>query len=208
MKKEGKKIIDISLTIKPGMMVYPGNPEIEFDNASSQTSELTKMTLGSHTGTHLDAPRHSKVSDAGIDLWPVETFICPARVIDATNETEYVSQETVVNADPKSGERLLFKTKNSKLGYAKWRSDYIYLHGDAAEELARREIALFGLDWISVKQKGGSDNRCHTALLEKQIPILEGLDLSSVEPGEYELIFLPLKLGSLDGGIGRAILRK
>ena len=208
MNLENKKIIDISLPIKPGMVVYPGNPEIEFSDCSSSTSELTKITLGSHTGTHIDAPRHSKVSAAGINTWPLSRFIGPVRVIDATNDTEFISVKTVAAAAPQSDERLLFKTQNSIRGFESWRSDYVYLSGEAAEILAKSEIGLFGLDWISVKQQGNPDNRSHTELLGKNIPILEGLDLSNVEPGEYDLIFLPLSFGNLDGGIGRAVLIK
>lgn len=200
------KIIDISLPIKPGMIVYPGNPEVIFASANSATSELTKITLGSHTGTHIDAPRHSKVSIAGIDSYPLDTFIGPCRVIDATRETETVSKQTIIDSDIKLGERVLFKTNNSLIGFDNWRPDYIYLSGEAAEELAKRKIKLFGLDWISVKQQGNPDNRAHTALLSQNIPILEGLDLSMVDPGDYELLFLPLKLGDVDGGMGRAVL--
>ncbi len=202
------KIIDISLPIKPRMMVYPGNPEVVFEPANSPTSELTKLSFGSHTGTHIDAPRHSKVSDAGIDSYELETFIGACRVIDATHESESISLKTITNNEIHSGERLLFKTQNSVIGFNAWRDDYIYLSGEAAEELARLDIKLFGLDWISVKQRGNPDNRAHTELLSKNIPILEGLDLSKVEPGEYELIFLPLSLADLDGALGRAILRK
>ena len=206
MNFKNKTIIDISLPIKPGMMVYPGNPAIEFNEASSSSSELTKITLGSHTGTHLDAPRHSKVSGEGIDTWELNRFIGPCRVIDVTHENEFISADTVKSIDPQPGQRLLFKTKNSLQGFDSWRSDYIYLDGDAAELLSQADIGLFGIDWISVKQQGNPDNRAHTSLLSKHIPILEGLDLSAVEPGEYDVIFLPLNLGSLDGGIGRAVL--
>lgn len=201
-------IIDISLPINPNLMVYPGNPIVEFSDASSTTSDLTKLSLGSHTGTHIDAPRHSKVSDAGVDTYALEAFIGTARVIDATHESEYISVKTIEESEIKEGERVLFKTQNSIRGFQSWRSDYIYLHGDTAELLAKKKIKLFGLDWISVKQQGNPDNRAHTGLLENNIPIIEGLDLSMVFPGEYQLIFLPLNLGNLDGAPGRAVLIK
>ena len=189
-------------------MVYPGNPQVIFSNASSSSSELTHLSLGSHTGTHVDAPKHSKVSADGVDSYSLESFIGPCRIIDATGETEFISTELVLKIKPQAGERLLFKTKNSLRGFDSWRSDYIYLSGNAAVELAKYDIELFGLDWISVKQQGNNDNRSHTELLAKNIPILEGLDLSQVKPGEYELIFLPLSLGNLDGALERAVLIK
>lgn len=201
-----KTIIDISIKIVPGMIIYPGNPQVIFSESNSETSELTKIEFGSHTATHIDAPRHSKVSNDGINIFPLDSFIGPVRVIDATHESEKITLETVRGIDAQKSERLLFKTKNSELGFDKWRDDYVYLDGDAASFLASCDISLFGLDWISVKQKGNPDNRAHTELLQKNIPILEGLDLSNVKPGIYELIFLPLRLEDLDGAPGRAIL--
>ena len=202
------EIIDISLEITPSLMVYPGNPLVEMTDSSSSTSELTKITFGSHTETHIDAPRHSKVSSKGIDTFPLDNFIGRVRVIDATHESEFISVDTVRNTKIQTGEKLLFKTQNSVKGFDAWRSDYIYLDGNAAEILADYDLKLFGIDWISVKQQGNPDNRAHTALLEKNIPILKGLDLSLVDPGEYNLIFLPLKLNGLDGAPGRAVLLK
>jgi arylformamidase len=106
----------------------------------------------------------------------------------------------------RKGERILVKTRNSAVGFDRFRNDYVYLAGNAAAYLATKDISLFGIDYISVKQRGGKDNRAHTALLEKGIVILEGLDLSNVLPGRYNLIALPLGFTGLDGAPARAVL--
>jgi arylformamidase len=98
------------------------------------------------------------------------------------------------------------KTSNSLRGYDRFYADYVWLDGDAAIFLAGKGIALFGIDYLSVKQKGGADNRPHTALLDKDIVIFEGLDLSAVEPGRYFFAGLPLRLVGLDGAPARAVL--
>ena len=100
------------------------------------------------------------------------------------------------------------KTQNSLRGFSEFREDSIYLDGDAAEYLAERGIILFGIDWLSVKKRGGGDARPHTSLLSVNIVIFEGLDLSGVEQGEYQFIGLPLKFTALDGAPSRAVLYK
>jgi len=206
MEIKNKKIIDISLNITEDLIVYPGNPPVEFSDASSETSELTKLSFGSHTGTHIDAPRHAKVNNDGIDSFPLSRFIGPCKVIDATSEDLSVSRELLEKHDIKKGDRVLLKTNNSIVGFNEWRDDYIFLSPDGASYLADRDVALVGIDWLSVKERGNPDNRPHTELLSKNIPILEGIDLSAVEPGQYNLIFLPLKMNGLDGAPGRAVL--
>lgn len=160
-------------------------------------TNLSKITFGSHTGTHVDAPRHVDNSAIGTDKIDLEKCIGPCRVLDFTHCDEKISITDLGKYNIKSGERILAKTNG-----------LFYLDGDAADWLAAREIVLFGIDRLSVKKQGGEDTRPHTSLLSKNIVIFEGLDLSQVNPGEYQFIGLPLRFTDLDGAPARAILIK
>lgn len=207
-----KEIIDISLTIEPKMLVYPGNPEVSIEKAQDidcgASSNVSKITLGSHTGTHIDAPLHCIQGAKSITDLPLEHFFGPCKVFDATNEKESISLEFVKSKKITEGDRVLFKTKNSEIGFKEFRNDFVFLSGDASEYLANLDVALVGIDYLSIKQKGSSDNRPHTEFLSRSIPILEGIDLKNVEEGEYLLSAFPLKIEGCDGGLTRAVLIK
>ncbi|MDP4010958.1 MAG: cyclase family protein, partial [Candidatus Roizmanbacteria bacterium] len=139
---------------------------------------------------------------------PLDVFIGPCRVIDCTADTEAVSRETLESNHIQSGERILLKTSNSQKGYKEFYPDFVYLSPEGAEYLAEIGIMLVGIDYLSIKQKGSTDNRPHTLLLEKDIPIIEGIDLSQVEPGEYTIVAFPLKYMGIDGAPARVVLLK
>ncbi len=200
------KIIDISWPLEPGIAVYPGNPELRIAPRVGKTSVHSEITMGSHTGTHIDAPQHVFERGKGIDEVPLDALIGPCRVLDCTKAKSAI---TVADLQPHRilrGERILVKTKNSRLGHKVFYTGYVYLDGDAAEWLAARRIKLFGIDYLSVKQRGSADNRPHTELLGRGIPIIEGLNLQNVKPGKYQLVALPLKFVGLDGAPARVVL--
>lgn len=205
--REGN-IIDISLPIHTGMIVYPGNPPVTIRPEKGETTFRSLITFGSHTGTHIDAPRHSFRNGRPIDRIPLETFFGVCRVLDMTHERHAVTIASLKKARVRKGERILFKTRNSKRGYKRFYSDYIYLDGDGAEYLAHIGIKLVGIDHLSIKQKGSTDTRPHESLLKKNIPIIEGLNLSRVIAGTYTLAALPLKCAGLDGSPARVVLIK
>lgn len=202
------KIIDISLPIYPGMAVYPNNPAVKITPLKTSTSYISEITFGSHTGTHIDTPRHILQEGLSVDKISLNQLIGPARVLDMTRCQKSITLEDLKKENIKQGERILVKTANSDRGFKTFYPDYIYLDGEAAEFLAKKGIILFGIDSLSVKQKGSPDTRPHTALLKKGIVIIEGLDLSKALPGNYNLFCLPLKLTSLDGAPARVILIK
>lgn len=206
------KIIDISLLLNSSTIIYPNNPKVEIEEHVDERKELTvtdsKITLGSHTGTHVDAPKHVFRDGASLDEIPLEQIIGKCRVLDFTDTKSAIKISDLEKHDIKERERILAKTKNSEIGFDKFRDDYIYLDGDAAEYLAQKKISLFGIDYLSVKQKGSKDIRAHTELLKNNIVIFEGLDLSKADAGEYIFIGLPLKFTSIDGSPARAILLK
>lgn len=206
--KDNYKVYDISLPLYQGMVVYPNNTELKTRSIRSKTSVSSEITIGSHAGTHVDAPNHVFPEGKGVDSLDIKSLVGECRVLDMTKSSSCVALKDLQKARIKKGERILLKTKNSKRGYEDFYTDYVYLDGDAAEFLAKKGIRLFGIDYLSVKQKGSEDNRPHTALLKKKIPIFEGLDLSKIQPGKYFFIGLPLNLKGLDGAPARAILMK
>lgn len=201
-----RTIIDISLPIKKGMITYPGNPEVRFEERRGTTSVHSEITMGSHTGTHVDALKHVVSDWGGTELLPLNAFIGPCRVLECTGVTDALRIRDLEGAALQAGERILIKTRNSQRGFDRFFDDYVYLDGDAADYVAQRRLALFGVDALSVKQRGGIDNRSHTALLQNNVVILEGLDLSRVIPGVYTLVCLPLSFVGLDGAPARALL--
>jgi arylformamidase len=204
------KIIDISLPLNNSTPVYPGNVplSVSIHHAMPEhATQLSSITFGSHTGTHIDAPGHAIAGAPMLDDIPLEIFVGPCILLDFSNEQgEAVSMEMLKNENIKKGDRVLLKTRNSTRGLKDFYDDYVYLDGDAAEYLVGLGVSLVGIDALSIKKRGGSDHRPHTALLSKNIPIIEGLDFSKVDSGEYELICLPLNFTGIDGAPARAIL--
>jgi arylformamidase len=204
-----KTIIDISLTLFPGSITYPNNPEVKFEALSTQSNVITKITFGSHSGTHIDAPFHAKIENGKtIDELNLDIFYGKARVLDFLKVSEAIQVSDLEQKNIQKGERVLLKTSNSnrfeKEGFF---PDFVYLTPEGAEYLASKEVLLVGIDSLSIKQKGNPDNAPHTNLLSKQIPILEGLNFSKVEEGEYTLSAFPLKFIGIDGSPVRAILQ-
>lgn len=202
------KIIDISLALTPQTIVYPNNPVIEITPIKLKSSVISKVVMGTHSGTHIDAPRHVLAQGKAIDAIPLAIFYGPCRVLDFTKVKDSISKDDLVKAKVKVGERILVKTRNSVRGFKKFNPKYIYLSPEGAEYLASRKIKLFGIDYLSVKQRGSLDNRPHTEFLTRDIPIFEGLDLSRAKAGKYIFAGLPLKFIGVDGAPARAVLIK
>ncbi len=203
------KIYDISLPLDEKTIIYPGNIPLEISahqTMPEHTTRLSKIIMGSHTGTHVDAPSHAVVGAKSLDQIPLETFVGSCRVLDCTESIGSVGVEIFKKNKVKKGERILVKTQNSLKGFETFRDDYVYLDGNAADYLAELGITLFGIDYFSVKQRGSKDQRPHTSLLSKNIPIIEGLDLSQVPAGDYNLVCLPLKFTDIEGAPARVIL--
>jgi len=204
------KIIDISLSLNNQTPVYPGNVPLAVSihhAIPEHATQLSSITMGSHTGTHVDAPAHAVVGASALDKIPLENFVGPCRVLDFSLEVgDSVTKEMLQSKNIKRGERVLLKTKNSLRSFKEFYDDYVYLSGDGAEYLASLSSLAVGIDALSIKQRGSSDHRPHTALLSKNIPIIEGLNLTSVSEGEYQLFCLPLNFTGIDGAPARAIL--
>jgi arylformamidase len=201
-----KEIIDISLPLEKGMITYPNNPPFNISPVRGAASQLHKFSLGTHTGTHVDAPNHVIDGAPGIDFYPLSDFIGTCRVIDCTKSEGVITLDDVKDAVIKKGDRILLKTKNSDEQYDEFREDFIALSPEAAEFLASHDLSLIGIDYLSIKKRGAEENVAHTAFLSRGIPILEGIMLRNVQPGSYTIVVLPLKLLGVDGSPCRAVL--
>lgn len=200
--------IDISIHLNPQTPVYPGNPSVVIEHFASASGQSfnSQFTLGTHVGTHIDAPAHAFKNGLAIQDMPLSHFIGPARVIDVTHAQVSISTEDLLSQNIKKGERILLKTNNSERGFDTFYEDYVYLSPEAALYLAQQEVLLVGIDSFSVKQKGSADNTPHTHLLEKHIPILEGINLNGVAEGKYFLVAQPLAIEAGDAAPARAVL--
>ncbi|OGK20171.1 hypothetical protein A3C23_01565 [Candidatus Roizmanbacteria bacterium RIFCSPHIGHO2_02_FULL_37_13b] len=203
-------IIDISLALNEQTIIYPGNSPVKIESfkSASGLTYLSNISLGTHTGTHIDAPRHINEVGVGVDKLDLTNLIGPCRVLDFTKSIESIKKEELEASNIQKGERILAKTQNSLRGFTTTYDDYIYLSAEGAKYLAELQISVFAIDYLSIKKRGSSDNRPHTEFLNVEIPIIEGVDLSKVEEGEYYLMALPLKLTGLDGSPIRAVLLK
>lgn len=200
------ELIDISMPIHPRMVIYPNNPGVAFEQvseASETTNAITRMTLGTHTGTHLDAPRHVDARAPGVGAYSLEQLNGPAEVVDLTRLESVI---TAVDLPATTQERLLLKTKNSNGDPNVFDENFVALDESAAQEIVRRGVRLVGLDALSIKKRGVRD-RVHQILLSANVAILEGVWLARVDAGEYELLCLPLAV-DLDGAPARAVLRR
>jgi arylformamidase len=203
--------IDISVPIRPGMVVFEGESPVVIERIDSLAGggicNLSTASLGLHSGTHIDAPVHFIEGGGGIETVDLDACCGPCVVVDAMSCAGHLTARDIDELVPRGAERVLFRTSNGSL----WERDvfsreYIALTVEAAKELVQRRVRLVGIDYLSVAPFEEAAP-VHLALLEAGIVILEGLDLRAVTPGAYELFCLPLLIPGSDGAPARALLR-
>lgn len=209
------KIYDITVPISEDLPIYEGDPKVSISVASSiadgAPANVSKMCFGVHSGSHVDAPNHFIEGARRVDGLDLDKLIGPCRVVEIDRDAGSIGPE---HLEAVAGtERVLFKTKNSmfwRSGDKTFRTDFTYIEPEAARLLAAEPVKLVGIDYLSVEKFGSADFAVHHTLLEKEIVILEGIDLTDVPAGEYELICLPMKYrgGTGDGAPARCILRQ
>lgn len=201
---------DVTLELGPGVPVYPGDPGPCISDVASiskgDACNVSLLSFGSHTGTHIDAPKHFYDDSCGIDRMPLDCFLGKARVVELSGRPAI----TAADLSPlmiEKGDILLLKTDNSGIIHdAVFHTDFTYLTEDAAELLVNAGIRTLGFDYLSVDRFGSGDLSVHYALLDAGIAIIEVLDLSDVPPGSYEISALPLKIRDGNGSPARVIL--
>ena len=205
------RIYDISVPIRPGGLVYPGNPEIEVSLqqavAKGAGANVSVIRFGSHTGTHADAARHFFDDGQPVDEIPLERLMGPALLLGFADDVRAVGAAELKARDLGGHKKILLRTRNSALLSRKeFVPDYTYLAPDGAEYLVDKGVELVGIDYLSIEQFHSGHHRTHRTLLAKSVVILEGLDLSVPAPGEYHLVCLPLRIEGCDGAPARAVL--
>jgi arylformamidase len=206
------KIHDISLTLQPGLVVWPDSIGFSTTWASQMAAggeaNVTVVHTGAHVGTHVDAPRHFIDGAPTVEQLDLNVLVGQASVIDFRGQPS-ITAAMLASLPPASlRPRLLFKTDNSQLwerpGH-RFATDFCALTLDAAEWIVAQGIGLVGIDYLSI-QRFTDSMETHRVLLRPGTVILEGLDLRAVEPGIYELCCLPLKIAGADGAPARAVL--
>ncbi len=204
------RIYDISVPLAAGMSIYPGDPPFALEpvqRLGESPFELSRLSLSTHTGTHVDAPSHFVRGGASVDQLPIEILLGKARVVELAAR-EKVERAELEALDLRDDLRVLLKTRMSgQLLKPDYHQDHVHLSEDAALYLAQAGIKLVGIDYLSVDRFGSTDFPAHRALLGAGVIVIEGLDLSEVEPGEYEMACLPLRVAGADGAPARVVLR-
>lgn len=202
--------IDISVPVSPTETpMWPGSPSVCFERrlslARGDAAEDTTVSLSVHTGTHVDAPAHVVRGGRAIDELPPSIFMGRCAVVDLTG----LAAIDLGDLEARAGEiesRTLLKTDNSGLWSSEFRPDFVGLTPAAARWLVDRRVRLVGIDYLSVQPWDG-DDEVHRALLGADVALLEGVDLSDVRAGGYELMCLPIRLAGLEAAPARALLR-
>jgi|ERR1043166_517506 arylformamidase len=212
MSKATPPWIDISVPLRPGMVQWPGDPKLRVerirDMANGEICNVSTLSMCVHTGTHMDAPLHFIADARSMEKMPLDATIGPARVIES-KDRESIKAEELRPHKIQPGERILFKTRNSRTS---WNSDlfdedFVYISQEAARYLARCRIRSVGVDYLSVGGFKRDAVETHRALLGAGIWIIEGLNLARIKSGRYELVCLPLKVLGVEGAPARAVLR-
>ncbi len=207
------KLIDVSVRLSPKTPTFPGNPPFACDpvkrTARGDSANVTALHLGTHTGTHVDAPRHFFESAPGVDALPLDVLIGPARVVQISGPPRGIEAADLAGVDFGGDTRVLLKTANSAFWQSdQFHADFAFLDESGARLLVERGVRLVGIDYLSIEQFKRPGAPVHHFLLERRVVIVEGLDLSQAAPGRYEMFCLPLDIGGADGAPARVVLRE
>jgi len=210
------RIYDISIPISPSMAVWPGDPPVKISQLSSikqgDDSNTSQLSLCVHTGTHIDAPKHFLQGSESIDKLPLEKLMGEVLVMQLMNDVDVIDDKSL-KSHPKLDDllhcsKVLFKTRNSQNwenNQNKFTDKYVGLNTSAAAFLAELNLDLIGVDYLSIATYDDSE-KPHKILLNKEIVLLEGINLHDVHPGIYNLFCLPLPIVDCDGAPARVIL--
>lgn len=204
------RFYDLTLELKEDIIVYPGDPNFEMEDICSislgDSYNISSISMGTHTGTHIDAPKHFYNESKTIDKISIDRLIGKVKVLDMGNLKE-ISKQDIEDFNIEEGDRIFFKTNNSKLLKNNiYSEDFVALTKDAAKYLVDKKVYTIGIDYLSIEKNNSEFNDVHLLLLEKDIVIVEGINLSDVEQGMYNFAALPLKIKDGDGAPARVVL--
>jgi arylformamidase len=202
------RIHDISIPLRAGVAVWPGDAEYEHHWTMKRTDgapvNVSQVRLSVHTGSHADAPLHFLDEGAGIDEVPLDRYFGPARVVDIRGKA-LIRREDLAGIDLTVAPRVLFRT-DAWTDYQRFPESIPVMKPDVPEFLAKQGVFLVGLDVPSVDVLDSKELSVHNALAARGISILESLALRGIAAGVYHLVALPLRLQGADGSPVRAIL--
>jgi arylformamidase len=206
------KLIDVSVPLDGSLPTYPGNTPFSLEAikrlARGDSSNVSTVHMSAHTGTHVDAPRHSFDGAAGVDLLPLEMLIGRVRLIEIRSR-KGIGPDELSGIDLSEDVRVLIKTSNSRLwGSPEFNPDYVGVTEAGAKHLIGHGIKVLGVDYLSVEQFKQPGAPAHHVLLGGGTIVIEGLNLRDVEPGVYEMFCLPLRIVGADGAPARVVLRQ
>lgn len=211
--------LDISVPLRNGMVHWPGDPEVKiwrFVTLGQKIGDnvvpcnVTQVDMCAHAGTHMDGPLHFVRNGDGLDTLPFEATIGPARVIEI-EDTDSVKADELRKHKLRKGERILLKTANSKTRWwetKKFNKKFVHISADASRHLVERGVRTIGIDYLSVGGFERDGVETHQILLGAKVWIIEGLDLTQISPGNYDLICLPVRMHNSDGSPARALLKR
>jgi arylformamidase len=207
-----KNWIDVSVPLHTGMVHWPTDPSVRIERIADMNQgavcNVSKVEMCAHVGTHMDGLNHFIKDGAPLDTVPFDAVIGPCRIIEI-KDTDSVKPDELKKHNLRKGERILLKTRNSKRPW--WDEDFdtrfIHISKDAAQHMVERDIRTIGIDYLSVGGYERDGVECHQVLLGAGVWIIEGLNLTKVKPGKYDLICLPVKIRNSDGAPARAVLR-
>ena len=209
-------IYDVTVPLHNALPTWPGDPAVEISDwrslGNGDGANVSLLHFGAHSATHVDAPAHFIEGAAKVESLSLDALIGKAEVIEVPQDCLVIDEELVAAKCAPGTERVLFKTRNSAFwseAEPRFHTDFTYLDMNAATRLVQQGARLIGIDYLSIEKYGQTNHETHLALLSKGVVILEGVNLSNVPAGKYELICLPLRLQSNlgDGGPARVVLR-
>jgi arylformamidase len=206
------RLVEVSVLLQPGVPTYPGNPEFELQPikriADGGSSNVSRLVLGTHTGTHVDAPKHFFDDGTGVDAMSLDLLIGRSRVIDLPHRGG-ITEEHLAAAGLREDLRVLLRTPNSALWNSNgFHQDYTYLTEGGARYLVDQGVKVVGIDYLSVEQFHKAGAPAHHALLGGGVIVIEGLNLSDADAGQYEMYCLPLRIAGSDGAPARVVLKR
>ena len=203
------KIIDISMPVYTGMIVYPGDPKVDIKKEKTFQKDgviVSKIAMGLHTGTHIDAPLHYLPDGKTIDQIPLESLTGNALVCDLSSVKDCIKAKDLRKFLIEKGDIVFLKTMNSNIIRKKFSKKYVYLDSDGADYLIEKNIKAVGIDCLSIEKFNSSDAVVHKKLLRKEISIIEGLVLGHVAGGRYLTHCSPLRILGAEASPARCVL--
>lgn len=203
------KILDVSWPISEVMTAYKDKRVVQIEAVKSFAQDNVRdsvMRLGSHTGTHVDAPAHFLQDGKTIDQVRLERLVGPCKVLSVTLADGVITDEHLMPYSIAEGDIILLKTSNSALGATeKFNAQFVYLDESAARYLGQKKVKAVGIDYLGV-ERGQPEHQTHITLFSHDVVVIEGLRLQHVPAGDYFFVCLPLYVLGIEAAPARAIL--